>query len=313
MTPDVTLPRLRRTGVAAVVASALLAISACGSDDPLAPGGGSDDGEGDSTIVVGSANFPENELLAEMYAGVLEATGMTVEKRLNIGAREAYIPALQNGEINVLPEYTGALLEYFEAEPKSSDPAGVYAELQQALPDDLTLLEPSAAEDKTVLVVSQETAQEFDLETLEDLVPIADQLTLGGAPEFRTRRAGLVGLKDVYGLEFGDFKSLDPGGPLTKSALADGSIDVGNLFSTDSSIVTDGYVALEDTENLFLAQQITPVLQDAVVTPEVQEALNGLSAALTTENLTAALAQVTEDKMEPADVAQTFLEENGLL
>jgi osmoprotectant transport system substrate-binding protein len=315
MTHRSTLTKLRRGVLAAALVPALLALGACGDSsggDPLSGGGSGEEADA-GTIVVGSANFTENVLLAEMYAGMLESRGVEVEKRLNIGAREAYIQALQNGEINLLPEYSGALLEYYKKSPESTDPEGVFGELESELPEDLALLEPAEAEDKSVLAVTEETAQEYDLATIEDLVPVAGELVLGGAPEFETRRAGVVGLEEVYGLEFEKFTSLDPGGPLTRSALDAGDIDVANLFSTDPAIATEGYVVLEDTENLFLAQQIVPVLQDSAVTPEVEEALDELSAVLTTENLTQALADVTVDKREPADVAQQFLEDNGLV
>jgi osmoprotectant transport system substrate-binding protein len=299
----------RRAAAVALVAA--FTLGACGTGgDPLDSGGE----EADSgTVVVGSADFPENILLAEMYAGVVEATGADVETKLSIGSREAYIPALEAGEINLIPEYTGNLLLHFDADAESTDPQEVYSDLESALPEDLTVLEASEAEDKDALVVTRETAQKHDLQTIADLEPVAGQLTMGGAAEFRERRAGLVGLKDVYGIEFEEFVSLDAGGALTKTALADGDIDVANLFSTDPTIATEGYLMLEDPENLFLAQQVVPLVAEDALTPEIEQALDDLSAALTTENLTEALSQVLVDKREPADVAQQFLEDNDLV
>ncbi|RJK96353.1 ABC transporter substrate-binding protein [Vallicoccus soli] len=308
---------LTRRGVLAALAASALALSACGdSDDALQGGSGTTDGgtSAAGTITVGSANFPENVLLAEMYAGVLEAAGVTVEKELNIGAREVYIPALQDGSIDLIPEYNGALLTYFaEGDVEATDSESVYRELQEALPEGLTLLEQSEAEDKDTLSVTAETAERYGLETIADLAPVAGDLVVGAGPEFRTRRQGLVGLEEVYGVTFGQFRPLDVGGPLTVGALKDGEVDVANIFSTDSSIETNGFVTLEDPENLFLAENVVPVISSDKVTPEVEEALNGLSAALTTEKLTTELAKVQVDKQPAEQVAQEFLEAEGLL
>jgi len=309
----------RRTGrkpqLAAVAALAVLALSACGggdSSDEFAEGGG-----GGDTIVIGSANFPENELLMQMYAQALEAADVTVETQPNIGAREVYMQAFEDGDIDLLPEYNGALLAYQVGEegvPEDvTSPDEVYDALQDELPEGGETLPQSEAEDKDTLTVTGDTAEEYDLETIADLEPVADQLVVGAGPEFRERFQGLVGLEEVYGLEFEEFKPLDAGGPLTVGALEDGSIDVANIFSTDSAIEVNGWVVLDDPENLYLSQNILPLIQSDAVTPEVEEALNGVSEALTTDNLTEALARVQVDKEDPVTVAEDFLEENDLL
>ena len=174
-------------------------------------------------------------------------------------------------------------------------------------------LPQSAAEDKDTLTVSQETADKYSLTSIADLEPVAGELVVGAGPEFRERFQGLVGLKEVYGVDFKEFKPLDPGGPLTVGALEDGTVDVANIFSTDSAISVNDWVVLEDPENLYLSQNILPLIRSDAVTPEVEEALNGVSEALTTENLTAALARVQVDKDDPVTVAKEFLEENGLI
>ncbi|MGH3360384.1 MAG: ABC transporter substrate-binding protein [Nocardioidaceae bacterium] len=300
--------------LAAAAVAASFSLAACGSDDGGDPfsEGGSDAG----AIVVGSANFPENELLMQMYAQALEANGVEVETQPNIGAREIYMEAFSSGSIDLLPEYNGALLSYLtlpEGVPEDiTSPDDVYKALQEVLPEGSETLPQSEAEDKDTLTVTSETAEEYDLQSIADLKPVADELTVGAGPEFRERFQGLVGLEEVYGLEFEEFKPLDAGGPLTVAALENGDIDVGNIFSTDSSIETNDFVTLDDPENLYLSQNVVPLINSDKVTPEVEKALNGVSEALTTENLTAALARVQVDKEDPVTVAEDFLAEHDL-
>ncbi|MDQ3480816.1 MAG: glycine/betaine ABC transporter substrate-binding protein, partial [Actinomycetota bacterium] len=136
---------------------------------------------------------------------------------------------------------------------------------------------------------------------------------VAAGPEFAERFQGLLGLEEVYGITFAEFVPLDAGGPLTLEALLSGEVDVANIFSTNSAIETEGLVVLEDTKNLYIAQNIVPILSESVSNDTIETALNAVSAALTTENLTAALAQVTVDKMSSADVAEQFLTDNGLI
>lgn len=302
----------RRAVLVSTMTAAALALAACGSSDPLNPAATSSGPGAAETIVIGSANFPESVLLAQMYASALTAKGVKVSTKLNIGSRETYLPALQDGSIDLLPEYNGALLSYFTKSPKATDPQGVSAELKAALPKNLALLEQSSAEDKDTLVVAKETAAKYALTSISDLTGKSQNLVLGAGPEFKTRRAGLVGLKEVYGLTFKQYKPLDVGGPLTVAALKGGQVDVANLFSTDSAIVTNGFVALQDPKNLFLSQNIVPVITASKLTPTVTETLNALSAKLTTEGLTAELKKVQVDKQDPAAVAEAWVKANGL-
>lgn len=307
-----SLRRLSVRVLAVVAAGAMLA--ACGdSEDPLDDSSGGTDAPSD-TIVVGSANFPESTLIAEIYAAALDGAGVKVDKNLSIGAREASTPALQDGSIDLMPEYTGNLATYFNNGDDISvtDPKEVYDKLKSLLPDDLTVLDMSDAEDKDTLAVTKETADKDNLKSISDLKEIAKDLTVGGAPEFQTRYAGLVGLKEVYGLEFGSFTPLDAGGPLTISALADGSIDVGNIFSTSSAIEENDFVVLEDPENVFQAQNVVPLLNKEKASDTVAKTLNAVSAALTTDNLKKMVKQVEVDKAEPAEVAADFVKSNNL-
>ncbi len=297
----------------------LLGLAACGAgDDPLA----SDESTGDSgdastsSIVIGSANFPESELLAEIYAQALEAEGITVERQFNIGARELYLKALEDGSIDLAPEYNGALLSALSPDAAAPEgvtsPEEVYDAMVEVLPEGIIALEQAEAEDKDTLSVTQETADELGLATIEDLAPVAGDLSVAAGPEFAERFQGLLGLEEVYGVTFGEFTPLDAGGPLTLGALLSGDADVANIFSTNSAIETEGLVVLEDTKDLYLAENIVPVIRESKSDATVESALNEVSGVLTTENLTAALAQVTVDKMSSADVAEQFLADNGL-
>ena len=303
---------LRKTPLALVISAALFSLAACGSGgDPLSTE--SKDVHGDSgSIVVGSADFPESALLAEIYAGALEAKGVKVEKKLNIGSREAYIPALQDGSIDLIPEYTGVLAQYFNEKASATESDAVYAELKAALPDGLSVLDKSAAEDKDAVVVTKETADKYSLTSIGDLKPVAGQLTLGGPPEWKTRLTGVPGLKKVYGLNFKSFRALDAGGPLTVKALENGQIDAGNIFTTDPNIEADNFVVLQDPENLYAAQNVVPLITTSKLSDTISQALNAVSAALDTDTLAALLKRVVSDKEDEADVAAAFLKDNNL-
>ncbi|NMM34528.1 MAG: ABC transporter substrate-binding protein, partial [Phycicoccus sp.] len=286
--------------------------ASCGSgSDPLASGG-STKAASAGTIVVGSANFPENALLAEIYAGALSAKGITVEKKLNIGSRETYIPALKDGSIDLIPEYTGALDQYFNKDAKATGADDVYAELKAAVPATLTILDKSAAEDKNALVVTKETADKYNLKTIADLQPIAKDLTLGGPPEMKTRLTGVPGLKRVYNLDFKTFRPLDASGPLSVQALKNGQVDVANIFTTDPSIAENGFVVLGDPKGLFVAQNVVPLITKSKVNDTIAAALNAISAKLDTATLGALVKEVVVDKLDPAVVAKEFLTKNGL-
>jgi osmoprotectant transport system substrate-binding protein len=301
-----------KTPVALVIGAVLSLVAGCGGgdDDPLATDTSRD--AGSDTIVVGSADFSESTLIAEIYAGALEAKGVKVKKTLNIGSREAYIPALQDGSIDLIPEYTGVLMQYFDEDADATESEAVYDALKAALPDDLTVLDKSAAEDKDSVTVTRETADKYSLTSIADLQPVAGDLTLGGPPEWKTRPTGVPGLEKLYGLEFKSFKALDAGGPLTVQALKNGQVDAADLFTTDPSIPANDFVVLEDPESLFAAQNVVPLIAKSKVTDTVTEALNAVSAVLDTETLTALLTKVVTDKEDAADVAAEFLAEKGL-
>jgi len=301
-----------RIAFALTASAAMLAVAACGSSsDPLAPGGPTTKANA-GTIIVGSANFPENALLAEIYAGALSAKGVTVQKKLNIGARDVYIPALQDGSIDLIPEYTGVLDQYFNKDAKATDPDGVYAELKKGVPPTLTVLDKSAAEDKDAVVVTKATADKYSLKTIADLQPVAKDLTLGGPPEWKTKANGVPGLKKIYNLDFKTFRALDVGGPLSVLALKNGQVDAVNLFTTDPSVAANGFVVLEDPKSLFTSQNVVPLITTSKVNPTISAALNAVSAKLDTVTLSELVKQVVVDKLDAAAVAKDFLTKNGL-
>jgi len=300
----------------AALAGLALALTACGGGgDPLSSGSGQTSGAAapNDTVVVGSANFVESQILAEIYAQALSAKGVTVEKRLNIGSREAYIPALQDGSIDLIPEYSGVLLQYFDKTADETAPDAVFTALQDALPDNLVVLDKSAAEDKDAIVVTRETATQLNVKSIADLAPQCGNLVFGGPPEFQTRPDGIPGIQKTYNCSFKEFRSLDAGGPLTVAALKNGDVQAADLFTTDASIETNDFVVLDDPSNNFAAQNILPLINKAKASDTVKSTLNEIATKLTTENLTALNAEAAgEAKPSPETVAKNWLSQNGL-
>jgi osmoprotectant transport system substrate-binding protein len=305
--------RIRLGSAAAAVCLALLVAACGGGDDALQ--GGDQSGGGQSSVIVGSTNFPEQLILAQMYAAVLEKAGVDVTTRLNLGNREVVFPALEKGEIQLLPEYNGSVLSFLDPKATATTTEEVNSALAPLLQaKNLVALDASPAEDKDGWAVTQETATRHNLRTLDDLKPVAGQLVVGGPPELKTRPAGLPGLKKVYGIpDFKEFKALDAGGPLTVSALKKGDIDVARVFTTQGVIAAEGWVLLEETKPLEPSQNIVPIGRADAMTDQVKGALNALSAKITTEELTKLNAQVDVDKKDPEQVARDWLTQQGLI
>jgi osmoprotectant transport system substrate-binding protein len=302
---------------AAVIGASLLVASACGSSsNPTSPTTNSASAGGSNapvdTIVVGSANFQENVVLASIYAEALKAKGLKVTTKLNIGSRETYIPALKDGSIDLIPEYSGVLLQYFDKGATAVTASEVYTALQKATPAPLTVLEQSAAEDKDAIVVTKETAAKYNLKSIADLAPVASKLTLGAPPEFQVRADGIPGLKRVYGVTFKTYKKLDAGGPLTENALKNGQIDAGDIFTTDPLIAKNGWVVLADPKNLYTAQSVLPLINSSKASANVKSVLNAVSAKLTTDDLVQLNEKVSLEKQDPDTVAKDWLSQAGL-
>ena len=305
---------LRLAGVATALS---LALAACGGGtDPLAGGGTGGTGGGDpaAPIRIGAAAFPENIMLAEMYGQALEAQGVAVEVLQPIASREAYFPGLRDGSIDLVPEYTGVLLQFLDETAEEKAPDEVYTALQGVVPEGLTLLERSEAENKDAVVVTREFATQNNLTTIADLAPLCPQITFGGPPEFQERPDGIPGIEATYGCTFAGYSSLDVGGPLTVAALRDGTVQAADLFTTDPTIEANGFVALEDPANNFAAQNVVPLITTAKATDQVQQVLDDVSSRLTTEVLIELNGRLAaEDKPNPDTVAQEWLTEQGLL
>jgi osmoprotectant transport system substrate-binding protein len=304
--------RKHRAGVVGAIVLALaLVAGACGDS------GDDNDEASDTTagakgsIVVGSTNFTEQLIVAQLYGKALEDAGYDVDVRSNLGARDVVQPALEKGDIHLVAEYIGTLLEFFSEGAATSDRDASLAKLREELGKrNLTALEPAPAEDKNALAVTKATAEELNLSKVSDLVPKAGDLVLGGPPECPARPFCLPGYERVYGLKFKQFQSLDAGGPITKKALVDGDIDVALLFS---SSVPEDTVVLDDDKGLQPVENVIPVIRTDKVDDEVTEILNSISEKLTTDELQQLNRKVDDDKEDPADVAEEWLQENGFL
>lgn len=306
---------MKRTVVGLVTATvAVLGLTACGgSSNPLSSGAPASSGASGGAITIGSGNFAESRLLAEVYAAALTAKGVTVTKHLNIGSRETYFPALKDGSIDLIPDYSGTLLQYLNKNATQVTTDDVYTALKQALPSGLSALNQAAAQDKDAIVVTKATADQYHLKSITDIAPVCSKLTFGGPPELQTRPDGLPGFKTHYNCVFGSFKALDAGGPLTVAALKNGNVQAADIFTTDSSIPANGWIILDDPKNNFAAQNVVPIVNTSKDNATVSGALNAVQAKLDT----ATLAQLDATLAGPSHpdastVAQNWLKSVGL-
>jgi osmoprotectant transport system substrate-binding protein len=304
--------RLRSTVVAALGVTLVVTVAGCGSSSNPVGSGATGSNAPSDTIVIGSANFQESTLIADIYAEALKAKGVKVSTKLNIGARETYIPGLQDGSIDLIPEYSGVLLQYFDKAATAVSSNDVYAGLQKALPAKLAVLDQSQAEDKDSIAVTKDTASKYKLTSIADLASAAGNLVLGGPPEFKTRTDGVPGLQKTYNVTFGTYKTLDAGGPLSVNALKNGQVDAADIFTTDPSIQQEGFVVLQDPKNLYAAQNVLPLINKAKASAAVSAALNAVSSKLDTTTLSDLDAKVYA-KQDPATVAKDWLSKVGLL
>jgi len=312
-------------GMAAVAAIALAAVAACSSSSsssssstPTSSSSSSSSnplsgGSSSGSVVVGSANFPEDELLAEVYAIALQDKGIKVTTKLNIGAREVYYPQVKSGAISIIPEYNGTLLTV-EVDPTSTakTTTAVDAALAAGLPSTLEVLNPAPAQDSDSVTVTQATATKYHLTSIADLKPYASSMVFGGPPEFKTRSDGLAGLKANYGLTFKGFDPLDESGPLTLAALQDGKVQAADVFTTTPQIASDHLVSLADPKFNFAAQNVIPLVYKPAMNATIISTLNAISAKLTTQALLQMDIAVIVDKANYSTVATGFLQAEGL-
>lgn len=315
MTPLRTPRRL------AALAAAALLLAACGSGDPLAEPGPTTDGapasgEGTDgpagTVVVGSQAYYSNEIVAEIYAQVLEDAGFDVERQFQIGQRDVYIAAMENGEVQLLPEYTGNLLQFYDADTEARSSEDVAAALPDALPESLTVLDYAEAQDADSYNVTAEFSAEHGITSLADLAAYEGDITIGGNAELESRPYGPDGLREFYGVDVGFVAIGDSGGPLTKDAIRDGTITMGDIYTADPDLASGDFVTLEDPESMILAQNLVPLLA-ADLAADLAPVLDPVSAVLTTEELIALNVRSVEEQADAATIATDWLTEQGLL
>ncbi|MER6072246.1 ABC transporter substrate-binding protein [Streptomyces sp. NPDC001817] len=307
---------IRRNRGAAVVAlaAATALLAGCSSKDsggnPLTDSKASGD-----TVVVGSNNFPESTLLADIYGEALKAKGIKVSYKPNIGSRETTYGLIKNGSIKLLPEYNGALLAYLDPKAKPTTAEATTTAIEAKLGSQLTLLKPAAAQSKDSVTLNAATAQKYHLtekSTIADLKDVAKDLVIGASPEFQTRQQGLVGLKSVYGLQFKSFKALDAGGALTQAALQKNAVQAADIFTTDPTISKEQFVVLQDPKNLFGFENVQPLVRKGALSQKGADALDAVSAKLDTATLLELDTQVQGQGKDPLDVAQAWLKSAGL-
>ena len=263
-------------------------------------------------IVVGSADFTESKILAEIYSQALQAKGIESSTKLGIGSREIYIKALQDQSISAVPEYTGNLLLNFDPNATATTAEEVEKALPAALPSDLKILKPSPAVDQDVYVVTKDFSAKNGITSLEDLKKIANTSTLGGPPELEKRAYGPPGLEKIYGAKFKAFVPY-PKYPPKISDLDKNKIQVATFFTTDAVIAEKGYVQLEDPQSMILPQNVVPLVRsDVASNATAVAALDAVQAALTTEELMQLDKKVDSDHQDPQQVAAEWLKSKSL-
>lgn len=301
-----------RIALSALAVSTLFALTGCASSDPTGPAT-SKDGASES-ITVGSFAYPESEILAEIYAIALAEAGFDVETALNLGPRQATIPALEDGSIDLIPEYNGNLMFHYDTENQARTTEDVDAALADLVPQGFRVLDSSPAQDADAYVVTRTTAEKFDLTEIGDLSAL-EPFTIGAYPQFSELWFGLPGLASVYGVADVELLPIeDFGGPDTVRALLDGAVQVANIFTTSPAIAAEELVVLEDPKNLIAAQNVVPLINADKYSDELAVVLNEISATMTTDELIALRERVEgEENVQAQVAARDWLEAQGLI
>jgi osmoprotectant transport system substrate-binding protein len=295
---------------ATVCVATMCLIAACANPDPLGA-----ETRSVKSIVVGSGDFPESEIVAEIYAQALEANGFDVGRRPGIGSRETYIPALKDHSIDLVPEYIGNLLQYFAPNSKATMLDAVESELRQRLPGDLSLLTPSPASDTDTVTVTGATAREWNLTTIADLAVHSADVRFAAPSDFQSRPSGLPGLKQKYRLTIspGNFVAIeDAGGAVTVRALVEGKVHAADIFSTSPAISQNHLLVLDDPEHNFLAGNIVPLVNSQKKSDLLIDVLDAVSAKLSSAGVAALNAAVAGNGgIDPAQAARNWVRDNG--
>ncbi|MBA3528127.1 MAG: ABC transporter substrate-binding protein [Propionibacteriaceae bacterium] len=307
--------KLNQAIVTAGVGLAVFAMAACGADsNPVGQTSAQPSGSagGSGPVVVGSANFTESEVLAELYSQALKAKGVDSSTKPSIGSREVYIKALQDKSIGVVPEYTGNLLLYFDKATKAKTAAEIEEALPTAVGSDLKVGKASPAADQDVYVVTKEYSEQNGISSLEDLKKVSSNAVLGGPSELKDRAYGPSGVEKLYGATFKQFKPYDSPAVKVKD-LNDNKIQVATFFTTDAAIPDNNYVQLKDPKSMILPQNVVPLMRsDVAENNTVTGAIEAVQTALTTEDLTALNKKVDVDHEDANQVAGDWLKSKGL-
>lgn len=321
----------RRAGLAVLTSALAVTLAACAGDDNTPNGTGS---TGKATITVGSANFPESQIIASMYAQVLTKGGFTVAEKPNIGSREVYLKALQDGEINLVPEYIGTLAEFFNTQLNgpdasttnpvaSGDPDRTFANLGNLLHKVGGLQVTSFARnatDQNSFAVTKQTADKYHLSTMSDLGKpnVQGKLVLGAGAECAKRPFCLPGLQTVYGAKFKESggayrKFANPGDSKTLDALKDGTIGIGLVFTSDGSVDDAGLVRLDDDKHLQPSDNICALARKGTLNSKALGLIAKVNQTLTTDDLKTLNKKFNVDKEDADTIAQDYLESKSLL
>ncbi|WP_366181338.1 ABC transporter substrate-binding protein [Actinomyces timonensis] len=311
----------RRLMLAGLGAGAAALLAGCSDANPFAVH------RREGSIVVGSQQYYSNEIIAELFAQAIEAKGLTVQREFRIGQREAYLPEIASGSIDVIPEYGGNLLQYYQrvsatagagpAEGAGAPAAGpttanaVHEELARILPGGLRVLTPAEATDQDSFAVTRASAEEHGLTSIGDLAGLGRAVSMAANSEFMARPYGPAGVKSVYGVDIEVTPVEDSGGPLTVKALTDGSVDVADIYSSDPAIEANGLVILEDPAGLIAPQRVTPLVAEALA-PTAVEAIGAVCARLDPGQLRSLNARSTGEQLAAEVIAADWLAAQGL-
>lgn len=297
-----------RSAVAVIFA---IVVAACTGGGPQS---GSPAGD-QKSLVVTSSDFPESKILAEIYGQALETNGFTITRRHGMGSRETYMPAMLDHKVDLVADYMGNLLHYFDPQTTATTLEAIQQDLQRVLPPQLSTLTPSSAVDTDTFTVTADTAKKWNLRTIADLAPYQDQLTYAAPPEFQTRPHGLPGLKAKYGIEIKpeNFVGIsDGGGPATVRALVEGKVLAADIFSTVPAIPQNDLVVLKDPNHLFLANNVVPLVNSQKKSEGLQTVLNAVSKKLTTAELVGLNTAIAGNAgVRPEEAARKWLKDNG--
>jgi osmoprotectant transport system substrate-binding protein len=297
---------MKKTAIAIGITGLALVLAGCaapgsssapdgGSTGSTATGGSTALPKAPGSLTIGSADFPESDIIAHILADAMTAKGVKVTVHSSIGERPAYMSALQDGSIDAIPEYTGAIYAYLHPSATALSPADTYTQLQKVVAaKGFTVTDYAPAQDTDTVTVTKATAAKYHLTSIGDLKKVAPKMRLGAPAPFQTDAYGVKGMKKVYGVTFGQFVPLSSGGTITATALKNGTVDAANIFSTDPSIEKNGFVTLTDPKHEFPAQNVVPLFRNGVLTQPMKEAADAVAKDLTTADLRDLVSQAAD-------------------